>query len=419
MRQDKPADHEVLLLDYAQRIGKNLSERRAVHVHLSKLKPFNQRDHHIRFAVNSFDALLARCKGQLFVLSNNDIVAVLAGATVAEIDEVVLKLRFLFEDDPLSKDESQTGQIGETGNSAFCTWFDLERSHDDFRRMAEDMLAAAEARRIAQQKAQKEEPEAAEERVTVALTSERLGVLETQLKSMDLMPLIRRQPVCALTESGSPTPVFNELYVSIAELQRAVMPDVDLSSSRWLFQHLTEVLDTSVMRLLPELEIDLPLSTSININISTLLSPAFLEFDRKLRAVTKKTIVLEVQSIDLFANMSGYLLARDFVRERGYRVCLDGFDLLTFPIVGRQQVGFDFQKIQWQPDIEDEVIARRRAGLVEAGRAPGPTRVILNRCESPRALDFGRSIGITLFQGRHIDKLAKLPALSDGERLLA
>ncbi len=222
-----------------------------------------------------------------------------------------------------------------------------------------------------------------------------------------------------LTETGSPKPVFNELYVSIAELQRTVMPDVDLASSRWLFQHLTELLDVRIMRLLPNLEIDLPLSTSININLSTLLSPAFLEFDRKLRTVTKKTIVLEVQAIDLFGNMRGYLFARDFVRERGYRVCLDGFDPLTFPIINRQQVGFDFQKIQWQPDIEDEVIERHRASLPEAVRAAGPTRVILSRCESERALDFGRSIGITLFQGRHIDKLTKLPGFSDGEQLLA
>lgn len=413
MRQDSLPDHEVLLLDFAERIAKKLSDRRAVHVHLSKLKPFNQRDHHIRFAANSFETLITRCKGQLFVLSNNDMVAVFTGATVAEIDEVVLKLRFLFEDDPLSKGE------GEAAQSAFCSWFDLERDHDRFAAMAQDMLTAVESRRAAQQTSQKERPEPEPQRITVALTSERLGILEKQLKSMDLMPLIRRQPVCALTEAGAPTAVFNELYVSIAELQRTVMPDVDLTSSRWLFQHLTELLDARVMRLLPNLEIDLPLSTSFNINVSTLLSPAFLDFDRKLRAITKKTVVLEVQSIDLFGDMDGYLCARDFVRERGYRVCLDGFDPLTFPMVTRQRVGFDFQKIQWQPNIEDEVLERHRAGLSEAVRAAGPTRVILSRCENSRALEFGRSIGITLFQGHHIDRLIKLPGVDDDERLQA
>lgn len=167
MRQDNLTDHEVLLLDFAQRIARNLSGRRAVHVRLSRLKPFNQRDHHIRFAANSFESLVKRCKGQLFVLSNNDIVAVCTGATISEIDEVVLKLRFLFEDDPLSKDE------GESGQSAFCTWFDLERSYDDFLQMARDMLEAMEARRIAQEISHKEAPEAVEQRITVALTPDR------------------------------------------------------------------------------------------------------------------------------------------------------------------------------------------------------------------------------------------------------
>jgi hypothetical protein len=117
--------------------------------------------------------------------------------------------------------------------------------------------------------------------------------------------------------------------------------------------------------------------------------------------------------------MDGYLCARDFVRERGYRVCLDGFDPLTFPMVTRQRVGFDFQKIQWQPNFEDEVLERHRASLSEAVRAAGPTRVILSRCENSRALEFGRSIGITLFQGHHIDRLIKLPGVDDDERMQA
>ena len=410
MQPDKITNQETLLVDYAERVAKNMADRRAVHLHLSALKPYNRREHHIRIAANSFEGLASRHDGRLFVLSNSDIVVMCKGASVAEIDAVVLKLRFLFEDDPL------TAGDGESAESGFCTWYDLEQGGGEFLSTVRQLMA--EADRLAAAEAGQETDAGAEE-ITETLTPERLARLEDQLKSMDLMPLIRRQPVCALTQTRPPTPIFNELYVSIDDLRRAVMPSVDLTSSRWLFQHLTEMLDYRVMRLLPELEVDLPHSTSININVSSLLSPTFLEFDRKLRALTRKTIVLEIQSIDALADLGAYTFARDFVRDRGYRVCLDGLELPTFPVVDRQRFGFDFLKINWASDIEDEVIVRRRAKLSEAVRTAGPTRVILSRCDSPGALEFGRLIGISLFQGRHVDKLVKMPGLWVGERASA
>ena len=412
LQPDKITNQETLLVDYVERIAKNLAGRRAVHLHLSALNPYNRREHHIRIAANSFDGLASRHNGRLFVLSNNDIVMMCKGASVAEIDAVVLKLRFLFEDDPLTAGDEASGESG------FCTWYDLEHGCDKILSTARRLMAEAEADRLTQAKARREAGAGAEE-ITEILTPERLARLEKQLKSMDLMPLIRRQPVCALTQTGPPTPVFNEFYISIDDLRRSVMPSVDLTSSRWLFQHLTEMLDYRVMRLLPELEVDLPLSTSININVSSLLSPTFLEFDRKLRALTRKTIVLEIQSIDALADMGAYTFARDFVRERGYRICLDGLDHLTLSMVDRQRFGFDFLKIQWASDIGDEVIVRCRAKLSESVRTAGPTRVILRRCDSPRALEFGRLIGITLFQGRHVDKVGKMPELWADERASA
>ena len=92
---------EALLLDYAERLAKYLPGRRAVHVHLSKLLAVNRREHHLRMAASAFDPLVRRAQGQNFRLSNGDIVVVVKDVPVAEIDDVVLRLRYMFGDDPL------------------------------------------------------------------------------------------------------------------------------------------------------------------------------------------------------------------------------------------------------------------------------------------------------------------------------
>lgn len=92
----KPEDlpnGEALLLDYAEWLAKRLPGRRAVHVHLSQLQPVNRRDHHLRMAASAFDPLVRRAQGQNFRLSNGDIIVVVKDVAVAEIDDVVLRLR--------------------------------------------------------------------------------------------------------------------------------------------------------------------------------------------------------------------------------------------------------------------------------------------------------------------------------------
>jgi hypothetical protein len=103
--------------------------------------------------------------------------------------------------------------------------------------------------------------------------------------------------------------------------------------------------------------------------------------------------------------MGSFMFARDFVRDRGYRLALDGLNHLIFPLFDRAALGFDFQKIHWSPDITAEKQQKRRAALRDAIQAAGPNRVILCRCDSADAITFGHSIGITLFQGSHIDAL--------------
>ena len=136
---------------------------------------------------------------------------------------------------------------------------------------------------------------------------------------------MRRQSICAAAGTDLPRPVCKELFISIGELARQVLPNINLATNRWLFQHFTETLDLRVLKLLTQADDqDLHSSFSVNLNVITLLSGEFTEFDTSLRTDGRGTIVLELQLIDIYSDVENYMFARDFVREHGYRICVDG-----------------------------------------------------------------------------------------------
>ncbi|MSP47732.1 MAG: hypothetical protein EXQ95_00235 [Alphaproteobacteria bacterium] len=391
---------EYMLLDYLQRLGKNLEGRRAVHIHLSRLRPQNRRDYHIKIAAATFEGIVQNFEGQTFILSNSDIFFVCKGASVTDIDTAVMKVRFLFSEDPLSQGED------EEDLARFCTWYSLELQYDEVFQMVQQshrererksrLSVAAEVAAESRGKAQRK-----------SIDPEQLGKLEGFLLRADLSNLMRRQPVCAIAPgSTTPQPVFRELYISIADLQQTVLPDFDLAGNIWLFQHLTQVLDQRMLSLLMRNDdTTIASSFSINMNVGTILSPAFLNFDSSLKAVARGTVVIELQKIDIFGDMGAFMFARDFMRERGYRICLDGMNHLTLQFIDRERLGLDLIKLIWSPDMNDDASGRRQTEIKEHIDRSGRARIILCRCDSEEAIRFGQSMGITMFQGRIIDKM--------------
>jgi len=103
--------------------------------------------------------------------------------------------------------------------------------------------------------------------------------------------------------------------------------------------------------------------------------------------------------------MGAYMFARDFMRERGYRICLDGLNHLTLQFIDRDRLGLDLLKLIWTPDMADDVTGTRATELKEHVDRCGRARIILSRCDSDEAVRFGQSLGITMYQGRYVDRL--------------
>ncbi len=389
----RAASQESLLLDYLHRLERHRKERRAAHIHLSGLLAANRRDHHMRIAANTFEGLGKMMLAQVFPLGNSDLMVIYKAAAQEEVESAIVKLRFLFSDDPLVIEDAQ-GRMG-----TFCTWYDLEREYEVLLTLGQKMMQEEQARRQAEQERAGMEFRAQQKPKGSPFTPELLARVETALGQADLANLMRRQAVCAIVGKAPPQPVFHELFISIADLRQTLMPSVNMNSSPWLFQQLTETLDRRVLSLLNKhddrtLEGDI----SINLNVSTILSPEFLVFDDNVKAGMRGTIVLELQKVDIFADLGAYLFARDFAHDRGYRICIDGLTYSQLPFVDRERLGADLIKLVWDPSLAEE-----REKKTDVLKRIGITRIILCRCDTPSAIEYGHATGITLFQGRHVE----------------
>jgi hypothetical protein len=390
---------EYLLLDYMQRLGRNIDGRMAVHIHLSRLRPQNRQDHHIRIAAATFEGMVQNYEGQIFTLSNSDLFFICKDAAIEDIDAAIMKVRYLFSEDPLSQGDD------EEDLARFCTWYNVTTQHEDLLDIVKQMHRERERKnRLA---VTQDRSDTRTRSGKKALDPEQLGKLEAFLIRADLSNLMRRQPVCAITPTNqNPQPVFRELYISIADLQQTVLPEFDLASNLWLFQHLTQTLDSRMLSMLIRNDdTSIASSFSINLNVQTILSPPFLNFDSSLKAVARGTVVIELQAIDIFGEMGAYMFARDFMRERGYRICLDGLNHLTLQFIDRDRLGLDLLKLIWTPDMADDVTGTRATELKEHVDRCGRARIILSRCDSDEAVRFGQSLGITMYQGRYVDRL--------------
>jgi hypothetical protein len=386
-------------VEYAERLARFTEDRLAVHIHISKLPARNRRDHHIRIAATTFESLVKPLDGRIFVLSNSDIVFVCKGGRADEIEKAVNRVRHLFREDMVL-------ESNETKEERFATWYQLESNYPEFVWTARKLLEDTKKRRgteLAAAAANRSSGAALQPIGPAELTK-----VEAALAGADVSNVLRRQPVCTLRSDGNVELLFNEVYISIPELQRLVVPGIDLAADKWLFQRLTRILDRRVLALLQH-NPDGTLAThiSLNLNVATVLSPEFLAYDNNLRLLARGTIAIEFQPHDIFSDMGAYGFAHDFLREREYRICVDGLSFYTLRFINREQLGADYLKLHWAPDMADKSAEKRWQRIRALIKEAGTERVILCRCDSEDAIRFGLESGMSLFQGRFVDQIVQ------------
>ena len=392
---------ERSLLDHVGRVAHNRAGRFAVQIHLSKLKPHNRQPHHVRIASRSFDSLLNAADVQLYVLTTGDLVLMCRNVRVDEVDAMVERLRSLFRADPLAA----RGRLAD--GTEFTSWFDFEVDFEAFADLVRNLDAASRRARPGRSEDASAGTGQDSSYSGKALDPFALASVDDSLQRLRIGDMLREQPAVIIGADGTEHILFMEKYVSISDLQKQIAAEYNLLSNPWLFQQLTETLDRRVLvGLSRENFAELPYDISINLNIKTILSRDFQRFDEMVADATPR-LLIELQQIDVFSDIASYTSARTFLKDRGYRVVIDGLNPLSLQFYNPGLLDGDFYKVAWTMHYTDMESAEDHAELGGLVETIGSDRFILARTDTESAVRWALTLGIRRFQGFFIDLLVK------------
>lgn len=361
----------------------------------SLLQESNRSNYQIKIAINILHDLFKGVDGGVFLCGDQDLFLIVKDCGKPLIEKAIFQLRYLFSEDPLAyKSIDQE-------NEQFCTVYDLEFHANDLIQRCKKKVGGFPT-------TTQERPEPVVENTPThhSLTPLLLDKVESELNKIDIQHAIRKQPVCAIVKGKSVRPLFHEMYVHIPHLRRLLSFDVQLTESPALFYHLKTQLDRQVISLIcRQPRFYFRDSLSLNLTIPTLLSREFSELNRLIDQDIRSSIVIEISIGDVFSDILGYFTAQRFLKQQGYRLCLDGLNSYSIPQISRESLGFDLVKLQWDADTEAHLKDSDYYQLASIMKKCGTNRVILTRCDSKYAIDYGQKLGISLFQGRHLDKI--------------
>ncbi len=397
------AQKDTAIFDFLHKLGADIDNYHVLYLHISKLQNQNLRMSQRKALFETFENVVKKTKGEIFVRDNDDFLVFFGQNVSDEIQACLIKVQFLFHDDP------KVRGVVDLLQSEFAQLFNLKTQVEELKNLINktknlDTGDALPSKSVLMPKHSITANSLNNRRLKRELTPTILAKMQKALSMMDFSSLIRRQSVCAVIGKSAPQMIFDEVFVSIGDLRDMLMPDVDLFSNPWLFMYLTETLDKRVLVHLSRHDDGALISNfSLNLNVSTVLSDEFLEFDENINPVQRSSIVLEFQLIDIFSDIKAFILAKTFAQYRGYKICIDGITVDKLQYIDRENLQSDLIKIIWHPSFMD--VVREDKHFTDYVNKAERARMILCRVDDPQAVEIGNSLGINLYQGRYIQRL--------------
>lgn len=365
------APAEQQLIDSLKRIEPVKAVSTALLIRISALNPANRTQNHVHMTQTALNELIIKSQSSMHVMANNDIVIVGQSILPRYLTETADSVRRIFQSDPFAAARPND----------FIRIFPLNRDFDAVMDYAKKSLNALENQH--------------EDKREIPLAPEHLDAILRNIQGFNILKIIRRQEAIRISNDGF-TSLFLEYFTSMADLKKAIAPDVDVLSNRWLFQHLSETLDERMLGISRELIAHTPKDLSLNLNISTIFTPAFERFLSEMPE--DASVVVEVQLMDIIQNTQNYTVARDLLHEAGHRILIDGLHPISFEFMDMNTLRPDLMKMNWSP-------ALIRGEQTDRLREVDPEKIILMRCEDEDALRWGLTHGIHSYQGYFIDAL--------------
>lgn len=379
-------DPSIKFLVRLKGLSDSTSGYSAAYIHVSSLPSARRTRDRLSDGLGVLSNLKRRYRnGDIYLMRNADIVFLVRNAPAEELASAGRRIREVFLGKNAPSPDGDEKDI--------VTLFRLPQDFDSLMDLAEQ--AAGLTKLVV-------EPSVAKQEINLAA----LAQIKEEVQKVDISTMLFNQPVYDISDI-KPRIRFHEIYVSVRVLEEMFCPGLSLTSQRWLFADLTQDLDGAVLRFLAEPDSAPGINgMSLNLNLSTLASDRFVTFDAELDEERRHSMVLEVNKTDVFENMRLYRELTPFLRQRGYRLLLDGLSFLNIAAIDFSGLFCDYAKLFWSGEAAhlDDDAAHYIAQKI---KMPNMPKFLLAHCDSAESLRFARSIGIDLVQGRLVDHMVK------------
>jgi EAL domain-containing protein (putative c-di-GMP-specific phosphodiesterase class I) len=384
---EKPQYDDERLLKLLQSSKRELQGLRLVHLHLSLLQDKNYGDIlEIKRAVQSISDNSAYL--QLFNLSNEDVLILYKGIKFSTITEACQKIEKLM----LSRTK-MTGPNPYKENSLYSI-MELSLNFVNVIRFIEGLgdQGGGDTAKVTTK-----EP----------ISLEELAKIERQIGNFDLSPFMLNQPIVDIRPNAETKHEYFEVYIAVKTLEDRLSPEFDLTANRWLFNYFTSSLDYAVLKALNHgVDFIRGHRIGLNLNLSTIMSSAFVKFDDRLTVDLRGNVILEINKADLMENIDTYKEVVDFARSRGYPICIDGITPMWVAHMDLEYMACNYAKMFWSNELMDMSEADQKIFAAKI-KAQENCRFILGRCSTVTGLMFAQKHGIHLVQGRMVDTIIR------------
>lgn len=212
---------------------------------------------------------------------------------------------------------------------------------------------------------------------------------------------IHHQKIAIVQPGQQPRAFMNEYYVAMGALKAHVFPKVELRGAGNLFNQLTVVLDGLLLNAFGELNAG-NAKCSINMNVESVFSKDFERLLGKDDDATFSNVVFEFRQSDILQNFEEFQLACDLIRSRNGTIAIDAIFPETIGIVSLSRLKANIAKIFWRSGAE-EILPKYQKEIDDIQKSG--TLLVLARLDDEIGIKVGQDLGITMFQGFHLDKL--------------
>lgn len=382
------------LVNALERLDRHRQNRWGLELRLSALRGHHRRPQNIRAVRKLLTPLRQRFDASVFQLSSGDLFILMLCPNIGEAKPVLLNILGLFADDPLVAGKDEAAAL-----DALSPIFDLESAYESTRLHVADLIEKGRGLRA-------ETAEPAGRAPLNTVSPQQITEIERAIKTANLANLLRRQSACVVAPGLPPSPVFHELFFSTADLAQLITPGYDLTSNKWLFQHLTGLFDQRMLSLLMDRAYRGTLrNASMNLTLKTILTQEFFDFDTETNVKDRGSLAIEIPFVDVTADPGEFLFTQKLLHSLGYKIIVDGVRHEALPLIDRELLGIDMVKVVWEAGLEDHAAGKWAERLRGAIQRIGRERVCFCRVDAQEAIEIGRKLGISLFQGRLIDAM--------------